>query len=131
MSAAGDLPAPAEVVQTFCDAWPGSDPGALAAFFTDDAVYHNIPLEPIRGRAAIEEAFAGFLAMAPQIRFETVHLVADGPLVMTERVDHFRSDKGTISLPVMGTFEVRDGKIAAWRDYFDLAQFTSQMGGGD
>jgi limonene-1,2-epoxide hydrolase len=31
-------------------------------------------------------------------------------------------------LPVMGVFEVNnDGKITAWRDYFDMNQFTSQM----
>ncbi len=107
------------------------DPATLASFFAEDAVYHNMPLEPIVGRAAIEETFAGFVAMAPQIRFETRHLLAEGDLVMTERVDHFTSDQGTISLPVMGAFEVRGGKIAAWRDYFDLNQFTSQMGGGD
>jgi limonene-1,2-epoxide hydrolase len=29
----------------------------------------------------------------------------------------------------MGTFEVRDGKINAWRDYFDQNQFTSRMEG--
>jgi limonene-1,2-epoxide hydrolase len=28
---------------------------------------------------------------------------------------------------VMGTFEVRDGKIAAWRDYFDLNQYMQQI----
>lgn len=27
----------------------------------------------------------------------------------------------------MGTFEVPDGMITAWRDCFDLNQFTSQM----
>ncbi|MHB1583306.1 MAG: limonene-1,2-epoxide hydrolase family protein [Acidimicrobiales bacterium] len=129
MTAAGDPTSPAELVRSFCDAWP-AEPATLAAYFADDAVYHNIPLEPIRGRAAIEEAFVGFAAMAPQIRFETRHLVADGDLVMTERVDHFTNDQGTISLPVMGAFEVRQGRIVAWRDYFDLAQFTSQMGGG-
>jgi hypothetical protein len=34
-----------------------------------------------------------------------------------------------IELPVMGTFVVRDGKIAAWRDYFDLNQYMSQLQG--
>jgi limonene-1,2-epoxide hydrolase len=29
----------------------------------------------------------------------------------------------------MGTFEVRDGKISAWRDYFDLSQYMSQLQG--
>lgn len=130
MTPAQDPSGPAEVVRTFIDSWPGGDPATLASFFAEDAVYHNMPLEPIRGRAAIEETFAGFVAMAPQIRFETLHLLADGDLVMTERVDHFTGDQGTASLPVMGTFEVRDGKITAWRDYFDLNQFTSQLGGG-
>jgi limonene-1,2-epoxide hydrolase len=46
--------------------------------------------------------------------------------VLTERVDAFISGERTIELPVMGTFEVRDGLIAAWRDYFDLNQFLSQ-----
>ena len=31
-----------------------------------------------------------------------------------------------IELPVMDAFELRDGKICAWRDYFDLAQFQRQ-----
>jgi limonene-1,2-epoxide hydrolase len=46
---------------------------------------------------------------------------------MTERVDAFKLPDKSFELPVMGTFEVNDGKINAWRDYFDLNQFTSQM----
>jgi limonene-1,2-epoxide hydrolase len=26
-------------------------------------------------------------------------------------------------VPVAGVFEIEDGKIKAWRDYFDLQQF--------
>ncbi|MHB8593901.1 MAG: limonene-1,2-epoxide hydrolase family protein, partial [Acidimicrobiales bacterium] len=58
------------------------------------------------------------------------HIVADGAIVMTERVDHFIGAEKTISLPVMGIFEVHDGVIVSWRDYFDLDQFTSQMPDG-
>ncbi len=55
-------------------------------------------------------------------------MVAEGPIVMTERVDHFKTEGGTkISLPMMGVIEIHDGLITAWRDYFDLSQFTSQM----
>ena len=53
---------------------------------------------------------------------------ADGPVVMTERVDVFKLADKSFELPVMGVFEVSDGKITAWRDYFDMNQFTSQMG---
>jgi len=48
--------------------------------------------------------------------------------VMTERVDVFKLPGKSFELQVMGTFEVRDGKISAWRDYFDMNQFTSRMG---
>jgi limonene-1,2-epoxide hydrolase len=48
--------------------------------------------------------------------------------VMTERVDVFRLPGKSFELQVMGTFEVRDGKIHAWRDYFDQNQFTSRIG---
>ena len=56
------------------------------------------------------------------------NIASDGPVVMTERVDVFKLPDKSIALPVMGTFEVRDDKIAAWRDYFDMNQFTGQMG---
>jgi limonene-1,2-epoxide hydrolase len=47
---------------------------------------------------------------------------------MTERVDVFTLPNKTFELQVMGTFEIAGGKIKAWRDYFDLSQFTSRMG---
>jgi limonene-1,2-epoxide hydrolase len=55
------------------------------------------------------------------------NLAATGDVVLTERVDVFTTAEKSIELPVMGAFEVRDGKIAAWRDYFDLNQFMSQL----
>lgn len=118
---------PAEVVAEFIASWPGGDAAHLASFFAEDAVYHNIPMDPISGREAIEATFASFMVMAERIEFETLHTAVDGNLVMTERVDRFISPERTIVLPVMGSFEVAGGKIRAWRDYFDLAQFTSQM----
>ena len=47
---------------------------------------------------------------------------------MTERADVFTLPGKSFELQVIGTFEVRDGKISAWRDYFDQTQFASRMG---
>jgi limonene-1,2-epoxide hydrolase len=123
---------PLETVQdfmaAFMKAWPIADSAPLGSFFAEDAVYHNGPLEPVRGRAAIEATLAQFMKTGGQVDVEVVHMVAEGPIVMTERVDHLtRADGTTASLPMMGVIEVHDGFIAAWRDYFDLSQFTSQM----
>ena len=127
------MESPIEVVRRFCAAW-SDDVGAaeLAAFFTDHAVYHNIPLAPVTGREAIANNIASFIRPgAPGIEgieFRVINIAADGPVVMTERVDVFKLPNKSFELPVMGTFEVSDGKINAWRDYFDMNQFTSRMG---
>jgi limonene-1,2-epoxide hydrolase len=133
------MESPIEVVRRFCAAWSANVGAAeLAAFFTDDAVYHNIPLTPVIGREAIEKNIVSFVrpgkAAAPgvvpveSIDFRIINIAANGPVVMTERVDVFTLPHKTFELPVMGTFEVTDGKINAWRDYFDINQFTSRMG---
>jgi hypothetical protein len=62
------------------------------------------------------------------IEFRVINIAANGPVVMTERVDVFTLPGKSFELQVMGTFEVSDGKINAWRDYFDMNQFTSRMG---
>ena len=119
--------APIDVVRRFCAAWGTRDIDALIAFFTDDAVYHNIPLAPVVGPAQIKATIEGFTGAVESIEFRVDAIAADGGTVLTERIDIFRFANGTIELPVMGTFEVANGKITAWRDYFDLNQFMSQM----
>ena len=121
--------APADVVRRFCATWAEGDLDALLEFFTPDAVYHNIPLDPVTGVDAIRATIAGFTGGVDKIEFRVLNLAAEGDVVLTERVDVFTTSVRSIELPVMGTFEVRDGKIAAWRDYFDMNQFMSQMNG--
>ncbi|WP_406229482.1 limonene-1,2-epoxide hydrolase family protein [Nocardia sp. NBC_01009] len=127
------MESPIEVVRRFCAAW-SDDAGVseLAAFLTNDAVYHNIPMAPVTGREAIADNIASFIRPGPPgimgIDFRIINIAANGPVVMTERVDVFTIPDRSFELQVMGTFEVRDGRISAWRDYFDLNQFTSRMG---
>jgi limonene-1,2-epoxide hydrolase len=127
------MESPIEVVRRFCAAWSENlEAAELAAFFTEDAIYHNIPLEPVTDREAIADMIGTFIRPgAPgieAIEFRLINIAADGPIVMTERVDVFTLPEKSFELPVMGTFEVRDGKINAWRDYFDMNQFVSRMG---
>lgn len=104
------------------------DPQKVGAYFTDDAVYHNMPMAPINGKAAIIKTVAGWKAMMSCNGWEVRNQVAHGDVVMNERIDHFIANGKEIGLPVVGVFELRDGKIAAWRDYFDMAQFRAQFG---
>jgi limonene-1,2-epoxide hydrolase len=116
-----------KVVNEFCNAWPRKNIEELLGYFSDDAVYHNIPMEPARGKAAIKAVINSFLPMSKSIEFKILHTVSAGNVVMNERVDMFDTGTKKISIPVAGVFEVKNGKISAWRDYFDMQMYTKQM----
>ena len=117
-----------EIVRRFLAAWPGKDVDALMRFFAPDAVYHNVPVKPLRGTEAIRGAFQGFCDFMQSIELELVNVAAKGDVVFTERIDRFRWSGGTLDLPVCGVFEVRDGKIVSFRDYFDLPSWERATG---
>jgi len=119
-----------QVVRAFCDAFDGKNAEALRPWFTDDVVYHNIPLDPAVGIDATIAFIEGFFGMCESMTIETVHLAVRGDVVLTERIDTFTIGDVVAPLPVMGTFEIRDGKICAWRDYFDLGQVTAMFTAG-
>jgi len=117
------------LIRDFCDAWSRRDIDELLGYFTEDAIYHNMPIDPAQGHDAIRNVMMLFVPMSKEITFEIKHLAEEGNIVLTERVDRFVMDGGTIELPVMGVFEVQGGKITAWRDYFDMQTYMSQVPG--
>ncbi len=121
-----------DLIDRFVAAWSAMDLERILAFFTDDAVYTNVPIDPPNaGIEAIRKTIEGFLGMAEKIEFDVHHQAENARgVVMNERTDRFHLKSGKVAeASVMGVFEIRDGKIAAWRDYFDLAQFMGQMNG--
>ena len=121
---------PDALVREFCGAWSKKDADLLAGYFAEDGVYHNIPMQPLEGREAIRGFLAGFLSAVETVEFQIRHQVATGNVVMNERVDVFRTTAGKEGgFRVAGVFEIRGGKIAAWRDYFDMAPVTAFLSG--
>ncbi len=123
------MPEPIDVVTNFCAAWSKLDLDDMMRYFSEDAVYHNIPVDPVRGRDDIRTTIATFTTGWDRVDFDIRNILADGRFVMTERVDRFCSAERVVELPVMGVFEVDDGLITAWRDYFDINQFMNQLTG--
>jgi len=120
------MPDPEAIVREFCAAWSRRDVAELLAYFADDAVYHNVPLAPVAGKDGIREILNLFVPPAEAIDFEMLHLAARGDVVFTERVDRFTIGGRRVELPVAGVFEIRNGRITAWRDYFDFATWQRQ-----
>jgi limonene-1,2-epoxide hydrolase len=119
-----------KVVSSLVDAFNAGDMTRIMSHFTDESVYHNIPVEPVTGEKAIRDVIQRFMGMSSKVDWTVLHLVeGTNGVVLTERVDRFMIKGKWVALPVMGTFEVVNGKIRAWRDYFDMNQFQSQLAG--
>jgi limonene-1,2-epoxide hydrolase len=121
---------PEEVVRSFCASVRQRDAGVVRPYFSDDVVYHNIPMDPAEGIEATMAMIEMFFGICDELDFEIHHLASDGEAVLTERTDTFTMQGKTAPLPVMGVFHVRDGKITVWRDYFDMGQVNTIFGLG-
>lgn len=102
---------------------------AIDRWFRPDTVWENVGIATTTGPEEAKAFLAGFRQKLPMagIVIETHHIAATGNIVLTERTDHLMSADGVDLLPlaIMGIFELDDaGKIVAWRDYMDTAQFA-------
>jgi limonene-1,2-epoxide hydrolase len=108
-----------DLVRRFLEAWERRDSEHILDCFTDDGVYHAIPLEPVVGREAIRRWVHSFAGVPPG-RLEVHHQVASDRVVMNERTDRITLNGKPVTLPICAVFEIRDGRIAAWREYLDI-----------
>ncbi len=118
-----------DLVSAFCKAWSNHDVDEVLGYFTEDAVYHNMPMPPMQGKPAIKTILQQIVSPTSWIGWETLNIAEAGSIVFTERVDRFEMGGKKVELPVAGVFEIENGKIKAWRDYFDMAAWTRQTSG--
>jgi limonene-1,2-epoxide hydrolase len=114
-----DAAANDQLVREFIAAWEQRDSDFIIGCFTEDAVYHSMPLTPIVGKEAIAEWVRGFEDVQPG-RLEVHHQIASDDVVMNERTDRIVLNGRPVTLPIAGVFEIHEGRIRAWREYFDL-----------
>lgn len=119
------------IIREFVAAWSNLDADELATYFTDDGVYYNMPTQPISGRDNVRAFIGNFMGPWESTDWEIINIMAEGDIVMVERMDHTVAAGNKIELPCFGIFEMEDGKIKVWRDYFNLATYTSGLSGSN
>ncbi len=112
---------PGEIVDAFLEAFVAMDFDTALTHLSDDCEYTNIPMGTVRGHAGVREVLEPFFAPIHENEFIILRSAEAGPIVFRERLDRHRLDHGWRDLPVNSAFEVHDGLITVWRDYFDLA----------
>lgn len=116
----------AHTVEIFLDSLQAGDPDGAGAVLDDNLVYQNVGFPTIRGRARVLKLFR---AMQGRLGFEvkTHRIAVNGPTVLTERTDVLIAGPVRIQFWVCGVFEVRDGRITLWRDYFDMWDMSKAL----
>jgi limonene-1,2-epoxide hydrolase len=120
---------PMETAKTFFAHWSANRIEEALAMLADDVLYDNVPLPDITGRENVRKFHADFgIGTTFKADWQVTEIAASGNVVLNERIDIFTHESGgRITLPVMGTITVENGKITVWRDYFDLGNFERQL----
>ncbi|HEX3567454.1 MAG TPA: limonene-1,2-epoxide hydrolase family protein [Acidimicrobiales bacterium] len=123
MTVTPDPADPIDVVQRFLEALAEGDTEIAVSLVGDELVYANVSLPTIRGKHRFAKA-ADFYFRHMGFDVRVRGIAANGPVVLTERTDQLILGPVRLELWVCGTFEVADGQIVLWRDYFDWANST-------
>jgi limonene-1,2-epoxide hydrolase len=110
------------IVRRLCEEWPRLTREGFQELLAPDCFYVNIPwsdqprIGPDQAYEALSRYHDGW-----RVDLEVIHILADDDVVLTERLERFQKpgESSFHDLYVMGVFEMKDGKIAKWRDYFD------------
>ena len=116
-----------KIVREFIAAWSNLNADELVAYFTEDGVYHNMPAQPVAGHDNLRNFISGFMADWEKTDWEILNLLASGDIVMVERIDRTVAAGKAVELPCFGVFEMKDGRITAWRDYFDMSTYIKAL----
>lgn len=118
---------PLEIVNAFLKAMERKDYAAGLAHVAPDCEYTNLPMGSVRGPEGVRAMLEPFFEPVEVNDFQILRTAANGPVVFVERLDRHRMAHGWFELPVTGVFEVHDGKITVWREYFDLSTLQKGM----
>ena len=119
---------PAATVTAFIKAIERNDIATAVALAAPEISYENMPISPVVGREGLAQVLEMFLGAANEVEWQIVSQYEVGEIVVNERLDRFQIGDGWLELPVAGFFRIDgDGKIALWRDYFDMGSYQRQM----
>jgi limonene-1,2-epoxide hydrolase len=125
------MTSPDTLIRTFIDLLVARDLDAAATMVSNDFEYDNVPMGKAFGPDGLRSTLTGFFSMCTGIEWIIVRQTSTGNLthgtVLNEREDRFEMHGRWVTLPVAGVFEIRDGMIVLWRDYFDRATLIEAM----
>jgi taurine dehydrogenase small subunit len=131
------------LAERYGEAWNHQDLDAIMDLHSDDCIFqaHAAGSPPAEGKQAVREAFAGYLALLPDINFaeRSLHVGEDhwvlestmsGTVAQPIEVEgESLGDQGArVEVPCVDVIEVRDGLVASKQTYLDSRAMQDQLG---
>ena len=117
-----------QAVMTMLEKWHALDLDGAVNMFTEDGAFHSMMREPYKGREVLREfmgkLFGGMSELTLDVRSEGV----SGNTVILERFDTWVFNGKYGEIAVVGVYDVENGKIKEWREYYDYGVLMEQMG---
>ncbi|MEJ8567875.1 nuclear transport factor 2 family protein [Elongatibacter sediminis] len=114
-----------DVIRELMKATEAQDDEAFLSFLTDDIEYHyHVGSRPLNGKDWVRKFMSKYREIAADVKWRIDRHAESGDHLFVEGYEEYRDTRtgDMIAHPYMGIFEFRDGKIAAWRDYFEMNQ---------
>jgi limonene-1,2-epoxide hydrolase len=110
---------PMILVERFLDLLSAKDIEGAAECLAVDVEYANVGLPTVHGRKRVRSVLRalGRAGVGFEVYMHTIS--ANGSSVLTERTDVLTFRRLRLQFWVCGRFDVHDGQIVLWRDYFD------------
>lgn len=109
----------ADIVKTFLEALQAQDFDTFESLMSDDVVYQNVGLPTLHGARRVANLMRRMEGKSSfEVKFH--RNVANGSTVLNERTDAIVLGRLRLQFWVCGVFELHDGRITLWRDYFDF-----------
>jgi limonene-1,2-epoxide hydrolase len=125
---------PDSFVRMFTSLLAAKDIDSATEMMSDNCEYDNVPIGKTFGPQGLRDTLTGFFAMCDSLDWEIRRQSATGDMnnaiVFNERIDRFVIKGKTYELLVAGVYEIHDGRITLWRDYFDKSVLMEAFAAG-
>jgi steroid delta-isomerase-like uncharacterized protein len=120
-----------DAVQRYIDAMKRKDLEASLDAFCDDCVYYlHVGTRPFEGKEHMRKKLGMLWPHQVRSRWRIVNWLESEDQIIFEGVDEYdQPDGSTVTMPYMGFYQIKDGRIWRGRDYFDMTGFLAMTEG--
>lgn len=112
---------PEDIVRDTLNALALRDVDTAVSNLHENIEWINVGFPAVRGRRRVGGAFRRMFGLrSVDFSVQFLHVSSSGNVVMTERFDEIALGRFHSTFWVCGRFDIVDGQIIVWRDYFDM-----------